>query len=80
MSSKSRLRKRPVTKLADRPLAIEPLALRPAHAAQVLSISERTLWDWVKSGRLQIVKPSPGIVLVLMTSIKKLLEVPSPAE
>jgi excisionase family DNA binding protein len=34
--------------LAPRPLAIDPLSLRPADAAKALGISERLLWRWTR--------------------------------
>jgi hypothetical protein len=73
-------KKRIKVPLAERPLPVEVLALRPQHAATALGISVRTTWDWVKAGKLQVVRPSPGIVLVLVSSIRKLLEPAPPAE
>ncbi|MEZ6141070.1 MAG: helix-turn-helix domain-containing protein [Zavarzinella sp.] len=32
------------------------LALRPREAARMLGISERTLWTWVKQGRIPCVR------------------------
>jgi hypothetical protein len=66
--------------LSDKPLPIEPLVLRPEHAAKALQISRRTLWAWIRSGRVEVARPSPGVTLVLMASIRKLLELPSPSE
>jgi predicted site-specific integrase-resolvase len=56
------------------------LALRPEHAAEALQISRRTLWEWIRSGKVEVARPSPGITLVLMASIKRLLESAPPAE
>jgi hypothetical protein len=63
--------------LANRPSPIEPLGLRVPHAAHVLSISERTLWDYIRDGRVEVVRPSAGITLVLMCSIRKLIGAPA---
>ncbi len=56
---------KPVTEL-------EPLAVRPAQAARLLSIGERTLWTWIGNGRLRVSRVG-GITLVHMTSIRALL-------
>jgi predicted site-specific integrase-resolvase len=67
--------------LSAKPTPIEPLGLRPEHAATALQISRRTLWDWIRAGRVEVARPSPGITLVLMDSIRKLIEpVEPPAE
>jgi hypothetical protein len=60
-------------KLRDRPLAIEPLTLRVGHAAQALGIGERTAWQWIRDRKLEVVRPSTGVTLVLVSSIKRLL-------
>ena len=60
-----------------KPMPIEPLVLRPVHAAQALQISKRTLWEWIRAGMVEVARPAPGITLVRMDSIRKLIE---PAE
>jgi predicted site-specific integrase-resolvase len=49
------------------------MALCPAAAARVLNVSLRTLWVWVREGKLTVVRPSVGVTLVLMSSIRRLL-------
>jgi hypothetical protein len=49
------------------------IAVRPAKASWLLDVSERVVWKWVREGRLDVSRPSAGITLVLMASIKKLL-------
>jgi hypothetical protein len=36
--------------------SIPSLALRPRDAARALSVSQRTLWDWTKSGIVPFVR------------------------
>jgi hypothetical protein len=68
-------KKRPArAHISQRPLPVEPLALRPQHASQVLGIHLRTVWDWIRAGKLEVARPSPSVTLVLMTSIRRLLE------
>lgn len=37
-----------------------PLALRPREAAQVLSVSPRTLWEWTRAGIIPCVRVGTG--------------------
>jgi hypothetical protein len=57
--------------LSDKPLPIEPLVLRPAQAAKLLNISERTLWDWLRRDpRFEVIRPSPGVTFITLRSIR----------
>jgi hypothetical protein len=68
------LKKRSVrAPLSNKPPPVEVIGLRPEHAAQTLQISKRTLWQWVHDGRVEVIRPSRGITLVLMSSIKRLI-------
>jgi predicted site-specific integrase-resolvase len=51
------------------------LAVRARRAAELLGISKRTAWDWVRTGKLEAVRPSPNITLITMRSIRTLLGV-----
>ncbi|HEY3545051.1 MAG TPA: helix-turn-helix domain-containing protein [Propionicimonas sp.] len=46
------------------------------EAAQILGISRRTLERWVESGRLAVVKLSPGSVRVSPDEIARLTQAP----
>jgi hypothetical protein len=50
-----------------------PVALRPAQAAQMLSVSKRTVWNYVRDGRLEVIKPNAGVTPVLVSSIHRML-------
>jgi hypothetical protein len=47
--------------------------MRVPQAARVLQISERTTWDWVNIKKLEVIRPSSGITLITMRSIRELL-------
>jgi excisionase family DNA binding protein len=51
------------------------LTLRPKRVAEVLDVSERTVWSMIRAGRLRVARPSPGLTLVLVHSIDELLAV-----
>lgn len=53
-------------------------SVRPAEAAEILSVSERTLWVWIRKGLLRVVRPSARVTLVPVEEIERLLrgEVP----
>jgi hypothetical protein len=59
------------TPLADRPSPVEPMGLRIPHAAHALQISERTVWEWIRRGPLEVIRPSPGVTIVTMESIRR---------
>jgi hypothetical protein len=76
--AKRPLAKRPVESApADRPPPIEPLAVRPKKVAQALDVSERTVWDYIREGKLEVVRPSANITLITVRSMRRLVE---PAE
>ena len=52
---------------------IEPLVVRPAQAARLLSISERTIWTHIAARRLEVSRIG-NLTLVHMTSIRALLD------
>jgi hypothetical protein len=51
----------------------EAIAVRPAKASRLLDVSERVVWKWVREGRLDVSRPSAGITLIMMQSIRRLL-------
>jgi hypothetical protein len=57
----------------DRPPPMEPLAVRPAQAAHLLSMSQRTIWTHIAKRRLTVSRVG-GITLVHMASIRALLD------
>lgn len=59
------------------PPPIEPLVLRPKQAARALSVSERTLWTLIGTGRLEVSRVG-GVTLVHMASIRALLAPAAP--
>lgn len=59
------------------PPPIEPLVVRPAQAARLLAMSERTVWTYIAQGRLKVSRVG-NITLVHMVSIRALLGEPSP--
>jgi hypothetical protein len=59
------------------PPPIEPLVVRPAQAARLLAMSERTIWTHIAQGRLKVSRVG-NITLVHMISIRALLGEPSP--
>jgi hypothetical protein len=63
--------------VADRPSAPEAMAVRPAQAARLLSMSERTIWTLIGTGRLAVSRVG-NITLIHMSSIRALLGEPSP--
>jgi hypothetical protein len=54
-------------------LPLDVMAVRPREAARILNVSLRIIWKWINQGRLDTAKPSPGITLILMDSIRRLL-------
>jgi len=70
-------RPKPTPVVSDRPPPLEPLVVRPAQAARLLSMSERTLWTLIGKGRLKVSRVG-NITLVHMVSIRALLGEPSP--
>jgi hypothetical protein len=51
---------------------VERLALRPREAAYALSISERSIWNLISSGQLEVSRVG-GVTLVPVASIHALL-------
>jgi len=50
----------------------EPMALRPAEAAHMLSVDRTTLYKWEREKRLRMVRVG-GATLVPMSEIKRIL-------
>lgn len=71
-----RLAKPKLAPVADRPPLPEPLAVRPAQAARLLSMSERTIWTYIRDGRLRVSRIG-NITLISMVSIRALLDAPA---
>jgi hypothetical protein len=55
------------------PSPLEPLAVRPAQAARLLSVSERTIWTHIAKGQLKVSRIG-NITLVHVASIRALLD------
>jgi excisionase family DNA binding protein len=51
-----------------------PKVARARTAAQLLDVSERTVWRWIASGRLRVVRLGPGATRVLLADIEKLID------
>jgi hypothetical protein len=77
--AKSPLRKRSAISFAPSPQpVIEPLVLRPAAAAKLMSVSVRTVWTWMERGQVVVVRvPGGNTTLITMASLKKLIEPPA---
>jgi excisionase family DNA binding protein len=74
-----RAAQKPKSSAIDRP--VERLTVRPLEAAAMLGISRRTVWSWVTSGRLEVVRlPGSSLCLITVASIRRLLELPPAAE
>jgi hypothetical protein len=58
--------------VSDRPLP-EPLAVRVPQAAHMLSISERSVWYLISTGKLTVARIG-SITLITMASIRTLLD------
>lgn len=57
-------------------IPLEKIALRAREAAELLSVSERTLWKWAKQGRIPCVKTSKertATVLYPVEALKKFM-------
>ncbi len=48
-----------------------PAYLRPAEAAQRLSVSERCLRDWMRTGRISFYKPARKVTLLSVADIDR---------
>lgn len=53
-------------------VAVEPLALRPRDAARVLGVCTRTLYSWVREGRIRPLKIG-GTVLYPVETLRAFL-------
>lgn len=61
--------------------AIVPELLRPAEAAKLLGIGERTLWRWSRSGIVPgLVRPTPGTVRYVRQILMEWIERGCPAQ
>jgi excisionase family DNA binding protein len=49
--------------------------LRPKEASKYMSVSLSTIWNYIKAGKLNTVKPSKGVTLISAEEINKLLGV-----
>ncbi len=49
-----------------------PLALRPREAARMLSVSERTLWEWTRAGLIPCARIGNGKRKTVLYSIDDL--------
>lgn len=58
---------------AARPFGEHPRRLRPAEAAQLARVSQRTIFRWVGSGVLRAVRPSRGVLLIDRDALAQLL-------
>lgn len=75
--SKRSAKPKPAVPVTDRRPFLEPLAVRPAQAAHLLSVSERTLWTLISKGRFQVSRIG-NVTLISMKSIRALLDDEAP--
>jgi len=60
-----------------RSLGLDKITYSPDEAAEILSISKRTLWRWTKSGKLPLVRYSDRMVAVRGVDLARLIGAPS---
>jgi excisionase family DNA binding protein len=56
-----------------RSLGLDRVTYSPEQAAEILSVSKRTLWRWVGAGKLPVVRYSERLIAVRAVDLARLI-------